>query len=369
MNTCFVLCNVSNGQSGYVVSGFAGSNLSKYLARSLSSSYRVELVNVGAPSKRVCKKEISHYEENHYSIAEFPSGNVLMPIRFRSKIMIKNAVKYILRSFKKGDKIVVYHSLSFSDYYKKIVKQAGAENCAILVAEIYSDVGNIRYKREKEIAKASVFRKFVFMSGGIRKSFEHLRKKAFIYLYGAYNVRVILKRDVADSRLPIHLVYAGTPSLIKGGLMNAIKACESMDGKCVLHVYSSLTKELKTEISKYRYTRYEGYFEENDLFSEIQEFDIGLATQDPMAKFNSSSFPSKIVNYLACGLSVVSTKSESVIKSPFANVVRFYDVDNPSSFAEAVRFLITQRSKEENVKMISKMNDEFTKAIKGLLEE
>ena len=73
---------------------------------------------------------------------------------------------------------------------------------------------------------------------------------------------------------------------------------------------------------------YEGYIGEDELNKTLLNYDIGLATQNPYLPFNNSSFPSKIVNYLSCGLNVVSSKSESVIESPFNDTLYYYDEDD-----------------------------------------
>jgi len=369
MNKCFIVCNVSNKQSEYVISSTAGSNISFYLASATSKCYETEIINIGAPKKCERRKKNAFFKCDGFSIAEFPSGLPFLPSRFRAKIMLKKAIKYILKNHCKGDKILIYHSISFSRYYKKILKKSGLKDVILLVAEIYSDVGNIKYNRKREIKNASCFEKYIFMSKGIYEIFHSANPSLkSIFLYGAYKIRFDAKDVTQTDSKTIHLVYAGTASKVKGGLFNAIDACDLFGNNCILHIYSALTTELKQKLELSRNAVYEGYFSDDSLYTKMQRFDIGLATQNPYLRFNSSSFPSKIVNYLACGLSVVSTKSSSVIDSPFSGIVNFYDIGDKDSLKNAIASAYKNRNKKQNISLISKFDKTFNKELEELFK-
>ena len=47
-------------------------------------------------------------------------------------------------------------------------------------------------------------------------------------------------------------------------------------------------------------------------------------------------FPSKIIKYLTHNLRVVSTKIQSIDKSPFSKIISFSENDSPESFSLAI---------------------------------
>ena len=98
----------------------------------------------------------------------------------------------------------------------------------------------------------------------------------------------------------------------------------------------------------------------------IQKCHIGLCTQNPMAAFNSTSFPSKVLVYLSNGLKVVSIRIPVIVQSAVADKLFFYNEQTPEKIAEA----IIQASKEEQNgnellnSLDMKFGDELSKLIK-----
>ena len=66
-----------------------------------------------------------------------------------------------------------------------------------------------------------------------------------------------------------------------------------------------------------------------DYIRFIQSCDIGLSTQNPDAAFNATSFPSKILSYMANGLRVVSIRIPAIERSAVGNEVMFYNEQTP----------------------------------------
>ena len=67
----------------------------------------------------------------------------------------------------------------------------------------------------------------------------------------------------------------------------------------------------------------------------MSKCDIGLATQKN-GGFSNTSFPSKILTYLGCGLKVVSPPIDAVKLSPASDFVYTYEEFDGKSIAEAV---------------------------------
>ncbi len=365
---CFILCNVNNALSSYLFASNAGSNLSYYIANSLPKNYDVYLLNVGAPIKRWPFKEKNHqFQVNSLTIIEFAGGLTILPTRIKAKLIIKRAIKFALKNKETGDKIIVYHSLSFSKYYQTLIDSFSPKNAVLFVAELYSDVGNIKYPVIKEIDYIKEFKKTIMISRSLyRKIFKESKENQTIFLYGAYNsLKNLAHKSNSDL---IHVVYAGTASKIKGGLFNILNASKLLPKNYLIHIFTQADESLINYLKSFPVS-YDGYVNENELLEIIQLYDIGLATQNPHLVFNESSFPSKIITYLACGLNVVSSKSISVTDSPFLDKVIFYDEDESGeNLAQAIIKSANHINRAENAKYISQLDDEFKANLSNLLE-
>lgn len=62
-----------------------------------------------------------------------------------------------------------------------------------------------------------------------------------------------------------------------------------------------------------------------------------MSTQNPNAKFNDTSFPSKILSYMANGLRVVSIRIPAIEKSAVGKFMYYYDEQTPENIAKAIK--------------------------------
>ncbi len=361
MKTVYIFCNSENKQSSnYIQFGAAGSSLGRYLASAIGQSeeYSTVILNLGSPSKkRKSVRNTKIYSETNFKIVEFKSLSKILPSFMRAKKVLREAVKYLKRNFKEGDKVLIYHSLFYSTKYKKILDIAGVKNSLLFVAEIYSDVFNkTKLKRNSEIKYIRLFDKFICMSKNLSKICCDDSNKQCILLFGAYSSNIQAKKT---SNNKINIVYSGTASRIKNGLYMAIEAMEYLDSNFLLHIYCPATQSALEAMKDKKNIVYEGYLSESLLNEALPNFHIGLASQDPFGDFNSSSFPSKIIKYLSCGLSVVSSASISVIDSPFADVVKIFDPYDPERLAESIIEASKKINPRDNIQIIEKMDYDF----------
>ena len=82
---------------------------------------------------------------------------------------------------------------------------------------------------------------------------------------------------------------------------------------------------------------YDGLLSGEDYIRFIQSCDIGLSTQNPDAAFNATSFPSKILSYMANGLRVVSIRIPAIEQSAVGDMLIYYDKQTPQEIARAIR--------------------------------
>ena len=373
MNTVYILCNSENKKSGnYIQYGGAGSSLGRYVANSIGKSekYSAVILNLGSPSKKTKSiKKTMIYEEERFKIVEFKSSLRLIPPFLRAKKVLNEAVKYLKNNFKSGDKVLIYHSLSYLEKYKDILDIAGMQNSLLLVAEIYSDVlKKTGSKKNFELNKIRLFNKFICMSKNLSNTCCVGSHKKSILLFGAYTLNKALKKSAKINGNRIDVVYSGTASKTKNGLYMAIDAMNYLDSNFMLHVYCPPTQAALDAMKNRTNVVYEGYIDESALNEILPKYDIGLASQDPSGDFNESSFPSKIIKYLSCGLSVVSSASVSVLDSPFIDVISIFKPYEPETLAKSIVKASKANDFSNNTRIIKQMDLDFRTDVVKLIE-
>lgn len=119
-------------------------------------------------------------------------------------------------------------------------------------------------------------------------------------------------------------------------------------------------KDLIAEISNRSDAKvtYDGLLSGEDYIRFIQSCDIGLSTQNPDAAFNATSFPSKILSYMANGLRVVSIRIPAIERSAVGRYMYYYDAQTPKEIAKAIMAVDTTDGYDGR-KTISQLNTEF----------
>ena len=85
-----------------------------------------------------------------------------------------------------------------------------------------------------------------------------------------------------------------------------------------------------------------------------------------IGEYLESSFPSKILSYLALGLRVVSSEIKCVTESKIASLVTYYSNDEPKAIAEAIK-TIDMDLEYSSSEIIKKLHLEFLDSMKKLL--
>lgn len=173
----------------------------------------------------------------------------------------------------------------------------------------------------------------------------------------------------------IHCVYAGTLDSRKGGAAAAVAAAEYLPSNYHVHILGFGSEKEKNgmrdsvaEIALKTKARvsYDGLLSGERYIRFIQSCDIGLSTQDPSAAFNTTSFPSKILSYMANGLRVVSIRIPAVEKSNVGNMLYYYDKQTPIEIAKAILSVNVQDGYDSR-ETIMELDKKFQKEIKKLL--
>lgn len=308
----------------------------------------------------LCLKELGcDYEVYSTSQADFPhlqrkskAGNIIFRGSFATKnkytFHIERAwaiiqlVFYLLR-VKNTDTVLVYHERFYLRWINA-VRKVKKWKLIFEVEEIYTQAANRSEKNiQKEIAdlKKSKEDSYILSTGLLKKIFD----KNSIVCSGSYHPLFFSPEDkiVKNSK---DVVYAGTLDSVKGGAQAAVRAAEFLDETYHIHILGFGNHNQVTEIKEMvaitndksaAEVTYDGVLKGEEYRDFLKRCDIGLSTQNPEGKYNDTSFPSKIFEYLKNGLKVVSVNIPAVKTSEVSGVITFYDKQEPKLLAEAIK--------------------------------
>ncbi len=277
---------------------------------------------------------------------------------------------YLLFNIKADDHLFVYHSL----YLMRIVKFLKKfKKCRLTVEveELYSDVTQDDNLRKKELEYFEFADSYIFITELLKNQVN--TKKPSAVSHGTYKAESELGFSFDDEK--IHVVYAGTFRKAKGGASTAIYVAEYLDENYVLEILgkgneeeTESVKSLIDDISKKTKCKinYVGFKSGEDFNSYVQACHIGLSTQPPDAKFNATSFPSKVLMYMSNGLRVVSVKIPAVETSNVREYIYYYENQDAFEIAKAVRS-VDFSDNYDSREILSKLHLEFVEQLKALL--
>ncbi len=281
-------------------------------------------------------------------------------------------VFYILKNVKSSDTLLVYHSPS---YCKEIAFIKKVKKCKLVleVEEIYGDVSGDKSLKKKELALCTKADAFIFPTQMLSDT-VNVNNKPYVTIHGTYQVEE--DRDCRFNDGKTHVVYAGTFDPRKGGTM-AVAAAKYLNENYHIHILGFGTEKDKqnllneiqgvSKLCKCKVT-YDGCLSGEDYIKFIQSCDIGLSPQNPLAKFNATSFPSKILSYMSNGLRVVSINIPAIKNSAVGEYLYYFEEQTPEEIANAI-MKIDLNDGYNSKKIISDLDKIFSRDIKKLLEE
>lgn len=275
---------------------------------------------------------------------------------------------WCLTNIKRKEQIIVYHSLGYDSAFLKLQK---LKSIRIIgeVEEIYQDVSKQTSSRcRNEYKFIDVCEKYIFPTQLLDQKVNKQNRPSLV-IYGVYATESITEKKFSDGK--IHVVYGGTLDPNKGGAAAAAAATEFLPSNYHVHMCGfgdpTQIKAIVADIqAKSDATvTFEGELKGDDYKRFIQKCHIGLSTQDPNAAFNSTSFPSKILVYLANGLKVVSIRIPAIEQSAVADSLRFYDTQTPEKIAEAI--MCASKRNECGNEILKKLDERFIEDLYNLL--
>ncbi len=353
----------------------AASNKMTYIVSALErAGFCVELISASQTlnAQGFAAKAVPLGEKSRlYLFRTLPWGNKLC--RVRSVLFSKWQVFwYIWRHVSKGDTLMVYHSLGYAGLVR-ILKRLKGFRLVLEVEEIYADVTGSDKAREKEYKLLRRADAYIFPTELLNEKLNSEHKPHCI-IYGTYQVEENRHCFFNDGK--IHVVYAGTFDPRKGGAAAAATAAVFLPVNYHVHILGfgskADTEQLKQVIAKISAkstatVTYDGCLSGEEYIRFIQSCDIGLSTQNPDAAFNGTSFPSKILSYMANGLRVVSVRIPAIERSAIGNLVTYYDTQTPKAIAKAILKVDFEKPYDSRT-TIQRLSDQFVMDMKYLLE-
>lgn len=281
-------------------------------------------------------------------------------------------IKYILKNVGKDDTLVVYHSIAYADivrFLKKIIKF----KLVLEVEEIYSDVSHSKRDSNAEFKIFECADAYIFSTGLLDEKVNK-KNKPYSVIYGTYQVENDYNCKFNDDR--IHVVYAGTFDPRKGGAQASLSAVPYLNEKYHMHILgfgsADDTKNVTDEIERLSKkckckVTYDGLLSGEEYIKFIQSCHIGMSTQNPDGGYNDTSFPSKILSYMANGLYVVSVKIPVVEKSAIGTLMHFYNKNNGKMIADVISDIKID-SHYNSRKVIKDLDEKFVKDLMRLLK-
>lgn len=280
--------------------------------------------------------------------------------------------QYIIKNVKKNETVIAYHSLanmrcvSFARRIKKF-------KLILEVEEIYNDVYHRSTfnaaKEKKYIHNADMY---LFPTEILAQKVNIYNKKQVI-VYGSYEIKRFDECKYNDGR--IHVAYTGSFDPHKGGLMVALKIARYLDNSFCLHVlgkgsddvmemlHSSIEKNYSEGLCE---IKYEGLKKGDEYLKYLQRCDLGLSTQNPNASFNNTSFPSKVISYLANNLRVLTAPINVLTQSEFSDYLYYYYDKDPEKIAGVIKNI--DFSKEyDSISVIEELDKSFCESLHELL--
>lgn len=332
-------------QSIYRTVSPAAVAMTKYVSKALTQAVgKITIISPAQASDRKFYPQEETVDEQNNKVIFLPSyyakpKNYFMRIFNRSRRQ-RDLRRMLAEQLSDGDTLIVYHSLALIEAVRWVLKRRKIR-LVIQVCEIYADVINDMKQKKREMRFFELADAYIFSSTQLEERINTKQKKYAICL-GTYQVEPDRGIRLQDGK--IHVVYAGTFDPRKGGAIAAaageflpenyhvhiIGFGSEKDKKYLLDKIEEVSKKSKCTVT------YDGLKSGEEYIRFIQSCDIGLSTQNPDAAFNETSFPSKILSYMANGLRVVSIRIRAITQSAIGEFIDYYDNQTGIALAKAI---------------------------------
>lgn len=352
----------------------ASTNKMTYICAAMNQAdHDTEIISASGSLNRSCYLGCIKNVLPRTSLRLFPTWGHGCPLRrvLSRWWTLLNMFVYLLVHVKRRQNVIVYHSLGYMEWVK-LLKKLKDFHLILEVEEIYGDVTDSpkTARQEKEFFK--IADAYIFPTQLLDQNINTNGKPSVI-IHGTYQVEAPRKECFNDNK--IHVVYAGTLDPRKGGAI-VTESASLLNDKFHIHILGFGSQqdihEMKDLVKKYSIPghatlTYDGVLFGEDYIKFIQKCHIGMSTQNPDAAFNATSFPSKILSYLANDLRVVSIRIPAIESSAVGDMMYYYDNQTPDAIAQAIINVDVTNSYNSR-KRITELSKQFVQSLDKLLK-
>ena len=291
--------------------------------------------------------------------------------KVRSRLWL---VKYLLDNTRENELIFFWDSPVLYEpllLFRKISRK----NVKILyfATEIYQYV--IPLGRIKRHMEWRLFRDadMLFVSTKMLDEKINKNNRKSLVLHGTYKLPPKYEGRFTDGLY--HILYAGVINAKKGSRkavdiaaflpknyhINIIGFGKTEDVDALQKSIAEANKVNACQIS------FDGTITGEEYNRYLQKCDIGICPQDLQAKYNESSFPSKILSYLSNGLRVVSVDLSAVHTSEIGDLLYYSPSDSARDFADTI-MSIDMKSEYDSREAISELDRKFMQGLAEMIK-
>lgn len=336
--------------------------------------YEVEIVSASMTENRKgCKRKTIPVFENTRLTLLPCLGMGSLPKRVVRRVIGRILLlSELLFHTRKGEPVLVYHALAYAGTIA-LARRIKKFRLILEVEEIYADVSGNERDKVWEFRLFDVADAFLFPTELLNEKVNR-KDKPYVISHGTYQVESDRGVRLFQDR-KVHCLYAGTFDPRKGGALAAAAAAQYLPENYHLHILGFGSDEevaaMQRKIEELSNVcdcgiSYDGLLTGEDYIHFLQSCDIGLSTQNPKAAFNDTSFPSKILSYMANGLRVVSIRIPAVEGSAVGSWVHYYEDQTPEEISRAIQSVNSNHG-EDPRRLIEDLDRAFEQKMEELL--
>ncbi len=314
---------------------------------------------------------------------EFYPGRIKYVFRdLNIKAAVKNYKKAMKELAPDADMVIAYNctylSILVPDYAKKIKAES-----VLILADFTDESDDFQYRLyiRAQLTGIRKFKHVVCLSEHTKKFLK--RKQHSYVMEGGIDTKVFdrfegVKEHDKDDKT-VTFMYAGLLAPVTGvmQLVNAFAATEDPDLRLVISGKGDQDKDIKAAAEKDSRIEFAGYMGYQKYVDTLSNADAVINPRDMSLSENKYNFPSKVMEYLASGSRIISTRFAG--NERFKDYIDFCD-SNEDALKEALLNAADEIRKDrisggEKAKEIFERNREFAKnflwdnQVKRVLEE
>ena len=273
-------------------------------------------------------------------------------IVYKDKTIFLSVIDYqkkVLESLRQDDVVIFYNIVYFELGLIDKIRRRGNKALLILAdhTDSFKENGSlVRFLLAKRISFE--FRKFrygIALSERAKRFFSH--KASVIIMEGGIDLDCFTGIMPPVRESTTKFMYAGTLSEVTGVdiLLDAIKEFDDDRAEFIISGKGGLEQSVVDAAKEDKRIKYLGFIPDKDYYQILNEIDVFINPRNMNLEQNQNNFPSKVLEYLATGRCVISTKFPGWDK--FTDNFMFYD----NSKAELVGAMQRVVEKDEKAMM------------------